>query len=100
MVAGGKGGEQIVGSGSVQQVGGQLAVPPDAAAPAACGHGSGVQGSGIEHIQRDVGIVQQTEQVGVLQRVDGGVLHGVPALRLQHYVAGALFAHDGGAGRH
>ena len=45
MVAGGKGGEQIVGSGSVQQVGGQLAVPDDAAAPAACGHGSGVEGS-------------------------------------------------------
>ena len=100
LVAGHQLSHLILGRRGIQQVGGQLAVPPDAAAPAACGHGSGVQGSRIEHVQCDVGIVQQTEQVGVLQRVDGGVLHGVPALRLQHHVAGALLAHHGGAGGH
>ena len=100
LVAGHQLSHLILGRRGIQQVGSQLAVPDDAAAPAACGHGSGVQGSRIEHIQRDVGIVQQTEQVGVLQRVDGGVLHGVPAFRLQHHVAAALLASDGRASGH
>ena len=52
----------------------------------------------MEHLQLHVGIVQQAYKVGILQRVNGAVLHGIPALRLQHNVAGALLAHDGGAG--
>ena len=97
MVAGGKGGEQIVGSGSVQQVGGQLAVPDDAAAPAACGHGSGVEGSRIEYIQRYFGVVQQGDQLLLGEGIHGGVLHGVPGLRLHDR---ALFAQNSGACGH
>ena len=97
MVAGGKGGEQIVGSGSVQQVGGQLAVPDDAAAPAACSHGSGVEGGGIEYIQRYFGVIQQGDQLLLGEGIHGGVLHGVPGLRLHDR---ALFAQNGGACGH
>ena len=110
VIGAGKGGSGLVGGDqltdlvfggrSIQQISRQLAVPDDAAAPAVGGHGLGVQGCGVEHIQRHIGIVQQPHQVGILQRVDGGVLHGVPAFRLQYHVAGALLAGNGGAGSH
>ena len=90
----------VLGGRSVQQIGGQLAVPDDAAAPAAGSHGLGVQGRGVEHIQRHIGVVQQPQKIGILQRIDGGILHGVPAFRLQYHVAGALLAGNGGAGSH
>ena len=90
----------ILGSRGVQQVGGQFAVPHDAAAPAAGGHGLGVKRCGIEHIQRHIRVIQQAHELCVFQRVDGGALHGVPALGLQHHVVDALLAHHGGAGRH
>ncbi len=83
----------ILGGGRIQQVGGQLAVPHDAAAPAARCHRLGVQRRRVENIQRDGGLVQQAEQLCVLQRVDGGLLHGVPALRCELNVFGTLFAH-------
>ena len=90
----------ILGGGGVQQIGGQLAVPDDAAAPAVGSHGLGVQGRSVEHIQRHIGVVQQPQQLSILQRVDGSILHGVPAFRLQYHVAGALLAGNGGAGSH
>ena len=99
-VAGGQLADLILGSRSVQQVGGKLAIPHDAAAPAACGHGLGIEGRCVEHFQRYVCVVQQAHKVCILQRVNGAVLHGVPALRLQHHVAGALLAHHGRARCH
>ena len=69
VIGAGKGGSSLVGGDqfadlvlggrSVQQIGSQLAVPDDAAAPAAGSHGLGVQGRGVEHIQRHIGVVQQ-----------------------------------------
>ena len=69
VIGAGKGGSSLVGGDQladlvlggrgVQQIGSQLAVPDDAAAPAAGGHGFGVEGRGVEHIQRHIGVVQQ-----------------------------------------
>ena len=90
----------IFGGRSIQQIGCQLAVPLDAAAPAARSHGFGVEGGRAKHIQRHVCVVQQAEKVGVFQRIDGSALYGVPAFGLQDHIADTLLAHDGRAGRH
>ena len=100
LVGGDQFADLVLGGRGVQQIGGQFAVPDDAAAPAAGSHGFCVQGRSVEHIQRHVGVVQQPQQLGILQRIDGGILHGVPAFRLQYHVAGALLAGNGGAGGH
>ena len=59
LVGGNQLADLVLGGGGVQQIGSQLAVPDDAAAPAAGSHGLGVQGRGVEHIQRHIGVVQQ-----------------------------------------
>ena len=59
LVGGDQFADLVLGGGGVQQIGGQFAVPDDAAAPAAGGHGFGVEGRGVEHIQRHIGVVQQ-----------------------------------------
>ena len=95
MVAGGKGGEQIVGSRSVQQVGGQLAVPDDAAAPAACGHGSGIEGGGIEYVQRHLGVVQQGDQFLLGEGIHGGNYDAVFYLLIliSYHISRYIFDH-------
>ena len=85
-------GDLILRSRGVQQVGGQLAVPHDAAAPAAVGHGQRVERGGVEDVQRHGGVIQQADQRVVRQGIDGGVLHGIPGFRLKHDVFRALLA--------
>ena len=99
-VAGQQLGDLILGGRGVQQVGSQLTVPDDAAAPAAVGHGQPVEGSGVEDVQRHAGGVQQLYQRAAVQGVDGAALHGVPRFRLQSDIFHARAAHDGGAGGH
>ena len=59
LVGGNQFADLVLGGGGVQQIGSQLAVPDDAAAPAAGSHGFCVEGRGVEHIQRHIRIVQQ-----------------------------------------
>ena len=87
--------EVVLGSRGVQQIGRQLAVPDDAAAPVSRSHGAGVERGAVEDVKGDVFVVQQTEQVAVFQREDRLVLYGVPCGGLQFHIAGTLFAHDG-----
>ena len=59
LVGGDQFADLVLGGRRIQQIGGQFAVPDDAAAPAAGSHGFGVQGCRVEHIQRHIGVVQQ-----------------------------------------
>ena len=93
-------GEVVLRGRSVQQIRRQLAVPDDAAAPAARRHRTGVERGAVEDVEGDVRVVQQAEEVVGLQREDGPVLHGIPCGGLQLHDAGALLSHDGRPGRH
>ena len=84
----------VLGSRSVEQVSGQLAVPDDAAAPVPVGHGQCIERGRVEHVQRHGGVVEQTNHLGRGQRIDGAVLHGIPCFGLDHDDLRALFAHD------
>ena len=92
--------EVVLGSRGIQQIGRQLAVPDDAAAPAARSHGAGVERRAVEDVKGDVFVVQQAEQVFGFQRKDGLVLHGIPRGGLQLHDADALLAHDSGPRGH
>src|SRR5699024_622514 len=94
----GQGRDAVLARRGVQQVGGQLAVPDDGAAPAPGLHRRGIERGCVEYFQPEGGVVQQAGQVGVLQRADQPVLDGVPVGRPVDDDPVALFAVDGGPG--